>query len=44
MGLVFFQTVFGNEIAERVMAGAIALSIFGNLIVQTFTASRGKDT
>jgi hypothetical protein len=44
MGPLFFRTVFGNETAERVMAGAIALSIFGNLIVMTFTASRGKDT
>ncbi len=44
MGVLFLSTVFGNEAAERVMAGVIALSIFGNIIVMTFTASRGKDT
>jgi hypothetical protein len=44
MGVLFFSVVFGNETAKRVMAGVIALSIFGNIIVMTFTASRGKDT
>ena len=39
---VFFQDVFGSETASRVMAGIIALSIFGNILVMTFTASRGK--
>jgi hypothetical protein len=39
---IFFQRVFGNETARRVMQGAIALSIFGNIIVMTFTASRVK--
>ena len=42
MANVFFQKVFGNEIAPRVMSGIIALSIFGNIVVMTFTASRGK--
>jgi hypothetical protein len=44
IGVLFFSTVFEGQIARRVMAGIIALSIFGNLIVMTFTASRGKAT
>ena len=43
MATVFFQDVFGNEVAPRVMSGVIALSLFGNIVVMTFTASRGKD-
>jgi len=39
---IFFQDVFGSKTASRVMAGIIALSIFGNILVMTFTASRGK--
>lgn len=42
MANVFFENVFGNEIAPRVMSAIIALSIFGNIVVMTFTASRGK--
>lgn len=42
MATLFFSEVFGNEVAPRVMSGIIALSIFGNLVVMTFTASRGK--
>ncbi|KAL8770393.1 MAG: hypothetical protein Q9209_003819 [Squamulea sp. 1 TL-2023] len=42
MANIFFQDVFGNEIAPRVMSGIIALSIFGNIVVMTFTASRVK--
>ena len=42
MATIFFEQVFGNEIAPRVMSGIIAFSIFGNIIVMTFTASRGK--
>ncbi|KAL8654156.1 MAG: hypothetical protein Q9226_003544 [Calogaya cf. arnoldii] len=42
MANVFFEDVFGNEIAPRVMSGIIALSIFGNILVMTFTASRVK--
>lgn len=41
MATVFFGEVFGNDIAPRVMSGIIALSIFGNIVVMTFTASRG---
>ena len=41
MATVFFREVFGNDIAPRVMAGLIAFSIFGNVVVMTFTASRG---
>lgn len=39
----FFHDVFGNDIAPRVMSGIIALSIFGDIVAVTFTASRGKD-
>ncbi|KAI4236573.1 MAG: hypothetical protein L6R40_006129 [Gallowayella cf. fulva] len=42
MANVFFHDTFGNEIAPRVMSGIIALSIFGNIVVMTFTASRVK--
>lgn len=42
MATVFFGAVFGPDVAPRVMAGIIATSIFGNLVVMTFTASRGK--
>lgn len=41
MATVFFRQVFSNQIAPRVMSGIIALSIFGNIVVMTFTASRG---
>lgn len=41
MATVFFKEVFGNDLAPRVMSGIIALSIFGNIVVMTFTASRG---
>ena len=43
MATVFFREVFGNEVAPRVMAGLIAFSIFGNIVVFTFTASRGMN-
>lgn len=42
MATVFFQDVFGNEVAPRIMSGVIALSLFGNIVVMTFTASRGE--
>lgn len=44
MATLFFDTVFpGNkEKATRAMAGLMAFSIFGNLWVTTFTASRIK--
>lgn len=41
MATLFFRTAFQNELAERVMAGIIALSIFGNLFITTFTAGKG---
>ena len=41
MATVFFEDVFGNERAARVMSGIIAFSIFGNIVVMTFTACRG---
>ncbi len=43
MATVFFTDVFGNEKAPRVMSGIIALSIFGNNVVMTFTAARGSN-
>ena len=42
MATVFFGAVFGGQLAQRVMSGIIAFSIFGNIVVMTFTASRGK--
>ncbi|KAL9046610.1 MAG: hypothetical protein Q9214_000595 [Letrouitia sp. 1 TL-2023] len=42
MATTFFQDVFVNETAPRVMSGIIAFSIFGNIVVMTFTASRVK--
>ena len=42
MATVFFGAVFGGHLAQRVMSGIIAFSIFGNIVVMTFTASRGK--
>ncbi|KAI4099553.1 MAG: hypothetical protein L6R37_005906 [Teloschistes peruensis] len=44
MATVFFRQVFSNQIAPRVMSGIIALSIFGNIVVMTFTASRAPET
>ncbi len=42
MATLFFAQMFGHEAAKRVMAGFIAFSIFGNIVVMTFTASRVK--
>ncbi|KAL8933025.1 MAG: hypothetical protein Q9211_006005 [Gyalolechia sp. 1 TL-2023] len=42
MATTFFRKVFGNETAPRIMSGIIALSIFGNIVIMTFTASRVK--
>ncbi|KAF2401731.1 amino acid transporter [Trichodelitschia bisporula] len=39
---LFFHHLFGNNAAQRVMQGAIALCILGNLVVMTFTAARVK--
>ncbi|MCJ1286908.1 hypothetical protein MMC26_006254 [Xylographa opegraphella] len=38
----FFQLIFGTAVAGRVMSGIIAFSIYGNIIVMTFTACRVK--
>ena len=43
MATVFFREIFGNDLAPRVMSGLIAFSIFGNIVVMTFTASRGMN-
>jgi amino acid transporter len=37
-----FDKSYGQQTAERVMAGLIAVCVFGNLLVMTFTASRVK--
>jgi amino acid transporter len=37
-----FDNSYGEDTAGRVMAGLIAVSIFGNVIVMTFTAARVK--
>jgi hypothetical protein len=42
MATLFFREMFRNEVAERVMSGIIALSIFGNIFITTFTAGKGK--
>ena len=42
MATVFFSAIFGGNMARRVMSGLIAASVFGNVVVMTFTASRGK--
>lgn len=42
MAALFFGQMFGNDVAKRVMAAFVAFSIFGNIVVMTFTASRVK--
>jgi hypothetical protein len=41
LATLFFRDIFGAGAAPKVMAALIAFSIFGNLVVMTFTASRG---
>ena len=40
----FFQEIFGSATASRVMSGIIAFSIYGNIMVMAFTASRGMSS
>jgi len=43
MATLFFQHLFNDQAhARRAMAALIAISIFGNLVVMTFTAARVK--
>ena len=42
MASLFLEQVFGSEKAQRAMAALIAISIFGNILVMTFTAARVK--
>ena len=42
MAILFFREVFQDDVASRVMSGIIAFSIFGNIVVMTFTAARGE--
>ena len=43
MATVFFEGLFGTQsAARRAMAALIAFSIFGNIVVMTFTAARVK--
>ena len=44
MATVFFNNIVGNEVATRIMSGILALSLFGNIVVSTFTSSRGEDS
>ena len=41
MATLFFRDMFGEGAAPKAMASLIAFSIFVNLVVMTFTASRG---
>ncbi len=43
VALQFFSLTLGNEAADHVFAALLALSSLGNIVVQTFTAARGKD-
>ncbi|KAF1814073.1 hypothetical protein P152DRAFT_481226 [Eremomyces bilateralis CBS 781.70] len=42
MASLFFQHMFGDHRAKQAMSGLAAFSIFGNIVVMTFTASRVK--
>lgn len=42
MATAFFYDLFGPGAAPRAMAGLVAFSIFGNILVLTFTAARVK--
>ncbi|KAJ9664081.1 hypothetical protein H2201_005321 [Coniosporium apollinis] len=42
MATLFFGRTFGNKTAQQALAGLVAFSIFGNIVVMTFTASRVK--
>jgi ABC-type uncharacterized transport system permease subunit len=41
LATLFFRDIFGKGTAPKAMASLIAFCIFGNLVVMTFTASRG---
>jgi hypothetical protein len=41
LATLFFRDIFGKGAAPKAMASLIAFCIFGNLVVMTFTASRG---
>jgi hypothetical protein len=41
MATLFFRNIFGDGPARKAMAVLVAFCIFGNLVVMTFTASRG---
>ena len=32
---LFFENIFGDEVAKRIMSGILALSLFGNIVVAT---------
>lgn len=42
MATLFFGRTFGNKMVQQALAGLVAFSIFGNIVVMTFTASRVK--
>jgi hypothetical protein len=46
VALLFFQSTFGtlsknHDLPERILSAILAISSFGNVVVMTFTASRG---
>jgi hypothetical protein len=46
VALLFFQSTFGtlsknDDLPERILSAILAISSFGNIVVMTFTASRG---
>ncbi|OCK81934.1 amino acid transporter [Lepidopterella palustris CBS 459.81] len=42
MATLFFKSVFEDERAQRGLAAIVAICIFGNILVMTFTAARVK--
>jgi hypothetical protein len=41
LATLFFRDIFGPGAATKALAALVAFSIFGNIVVMTFTASRG---
>ena len=47
VALLFFKSTFGtlsknDDLPERILSAFMAISSFGNIVVMTFTAARGK--
>jgi hypothetical protein len=43
MAELFFEEVFASKAVKRVMKGLIAISIFGNIYITTFTNAIGRE-